>query len=97
MTAPPKVNKLKAAMEGMSGASAGAPTAPAAVAGSTEQHRKTPLPPSRQGKRVVSAYIDPAAARQLKHLATARDASMQTLLEEALNDLFRKHAKSAIA
>ena len=38
-----------------------------------------------------------AAARQLKHLAVERDATIQALLAEALNDLFRKHGRLPIA
>lgn len=53
--------------------------------------------PSRQGKRPVSGYFEPAAVRQLKMLSIERDASVQELLGEALNDLFRKYGKSAIA
>jgi hypothetical protein len=90
------VNKLKAAMHGMQSTAAPMPaatTAPVALA----SVRKAELPPSRQGKRVVSAYLDKTAARQLKLLAAERESSVQSLLEEALNDLFRKHAKSAVA
>ena len=54
-------------------------------------------PPSRQGKKVVSGHFDPLAARQLKLLAAEQDRSIQSLLEEALNDLFRKYNKSSIA
>lgn len=97
MTTPVKINKLKAAMQGMSG------EAPSSfVAAPALPPAKTPAPtpdraPSRRGKRVVSAYIDPTAAKQLRLLAVELDTSTQALVEEALNDLFRKHNRSAIA
>jgi hypothetical protein len=55
------------------------------------------LPPSRQGKRAIAGFFDPAAARQLKHLALERDTSIQALLAEALNDLFGKYGRPPIA
>lgn len=53
--------------------------------------------PSRDGKRQIAGHFDPLVAKQLRLLAADRDLSIQDLLEEALNDLFRKHQKSAVA
>ena len=98
MSAPERVNKLKAAMQGM----AGAPdltvigSAPVLDSAAPSSDRAT-LAPSRRGKRNVSAYIDAVAAKQLRLLAVERDSSTQALVEEALNDLFRKHGKSPVA
>lgn len=97
MTTPIKINKLKAAMQGMSGE-----TPLNIAAAQASPPAKTPAPtldraPSRRGKRVVSAYIDPTAAKQLRLLAVELETSTQALVEEALNDLFRKHNRSAIA
>ena len=97
MSTPERINKLKAAMHGMAGAPepeslptiSPLPAAPAPV--------RSTLAPSRRGKRNVSAYIDATAAKQLRLLSVERDTSTQALVEEALNDLFRKHGKSAIA
>ena len=58
---------------------------------------KAPRPPSRRGKRVVSAYIEATAAKQLRLLGVEQDTSTQALIEEALNDLFRKYNRSAVA
>ncbi len=52
--------------------------------------------PSRIGKRSVSGHFSPEVSRQLRILAAEADRTVQGLLEEALNDLFRKHEKSAI-
>ena len=55
------------------------------------------LPPSRRGKKIISGYFDPAVARQLKQLALDHDMTVQTLLNEALNDLFVKHNRQPLA
>ncbi len=54
-------------------------------------------PPSRQGKKVISGHFEPLAAQQLKFLGVEQERSVQSLLEEAINDLFRKYDKSSIA
>lgn len=53
--------------------------------------------PSRIGKKTVAAHFDPAVSKQLKHLGLERDSSTQTLLREAINDLFTKYGKPPIA
>lgn len=97
MSTSEKINKLKASMERMAIApDANVVPMPApSTAASTSTAGS--LAPSRRGKRNVSAYIDASAAKQLRILAAEREASTQSLLEEALNDLFRKYGKSAIA
>ena len=47
--------------------------------------------PSRVGKVSVTGYFTPEVRRQLRRLAADRDATIQMLLGEALNDLFAKH------
>jgi hypothetical protein len=98
MSTPERVNKLKAAMQGMAGAPDLAVVVPASEpkAAAPPSERPT-LAPSRRGKRNVSAYIDATAAKQLRLLAVECDSSTQGLVEEALNDLFRKHGKSPVA
>lgn len=89
----PHVNRLKAALDGMT------ETAPAAkeVALASSNAHASSLPPSRQGERIVWAYVDPAASLQLRQMALEHRSSVQALVEEALNDLFVKHHKSPIA
>jgi hypothetical protein len=96
MTTSERVNKLKEAMQGMS---APASTAPVVAAAAQPMPAPTPrqVAPSRSGKRNVSAYVKPEAARQLRMLAVELDISSQDLIAEALNDLFRKYNKSAVA
>lgn len=58
---------------------------------------KPGLPPSRQGKKAIAGHFDPAVSKQLKQLALEEDTTVQALLAEALNDLFEKYDKKAIA
>ena len=51
----------------------------------------TRRPPSREGKRVLSLYLDPLAWKQLRQLALDTETSTQALGEEAVNLLFAKH------
>jgi hypothetical protein len=48
-------------------------------------------PPSREGKRVLSVYLDPLAWKQLRQLALDTETSTQALGAEAVNLLFAKH------
>jgi hypothetical protein len=53
--------------------------------------------PSRIGKKTIAAHFDPAVSKQLKQLGLERDSSTQSLLREAINDLFAKYGKPPIA
>jgi hypothetical protein len=57
----------------------------------------TAVPPSRVGKKPVTAFFDPEVSRQIKKLGLDQDKTMQDLLQEALNDLFRKYDLPPIA
>lgn len=50
---------------------------------------------TRAGKKKVTAALDPAVHKRLKGLAVERDTTTEALLVEAIDDLFRKHGKSA--
>ncbi|GJE62720.1 ribbon-helix-helix domain-containing protein [Methylobacterium trifolii] len=52
---------------------------------------------TREGKRVVTAYISPEAFRQLKRVAADEDAQVQDLLTEGLNAVFAARGLSRIA
>lgn len=54
-------------------------------------------PPSRQGKKAITGFFDPAVSRQLKQIALNEDKTVQLLLTEALNDLFVKYRNKPIA
>lgn len=47
--------------------------------------------PSRQGTKTIAGHFDPAVSRQLRQLAIDREATVQDLLREAINDLFTKY------
>jgi len=89
-----KDNKLRAAMQQMNEKPApakaedraGAPSAPPRY-----------VAPSRQGKRGVTAFFAPEVTKQLRLLAAEEERTVQSLMEEALNEIFRKYGKSPIA
>ncbi len=58
---------------------------------------RTPVPPSRQGKKALTGYFDPAVLKQIKMMAAAEETTIQALMTEAINDLFKKHGKPHIA
>jgi ribonuclease PH len=63
-----------------------------AVSGPAAAPKPAPaMRPDRQGTKTIAGHFDPSAARQLKQLALDRDATVQELIREALNDLFAKH------
>lgn len=57
----------------------------------------TPLPPSRQGKKTVAGFFDAAVSTQLKQIGLDQNKTVQDLLTEAINDLFKKYKKPPIA
>jgi len=63
----------------------------------TKKAERFARPPSRQGKRIVSVYVEPEAAKQLGIMAIREDSSIQVLMVEALNDLFAKRGVNRIA
>ena len=69
----------------------------AAESSAVEESTKQPIPPARQGKKVVAGYFDPVVSKQLKLLALERNTSVQALIGEALNLLFERHGKPPIA
>ncbi len=58
---------------------------------------KSALPPSRRGKKALTGYFDPEVLRQLKVLAAFEDKTVQSLMGEAINELFKKYGKPHIA
>ena len=66
----------------------------------TADRRPAPIstiPPSRIGKKPVTAFFDPEVSRQIKKIGLDQDKTMQDLLQEALNDLFSKYDLPPIA
>lgn len=52
---------------------------------------------SRQKKKSVNAFIDPAAAKELKLLAVEIGRTQQELFIEAINDVLIKYGKKPLA
>lgn len=88
-----KSNALRDAMLGIQGRTE---VQPATVSPSHPPAPQARVASTRVGKRAVTGFISHEAYVQLHHLALDRSCSIQALLEEAFNDLFRKHEKSAI-
>ncbi len=55
------------------------------------------VPPSRVGKKPLSAFFDPDVIKQLKLIGLEEDKTLQAMMEEAINDYFAKHGKAQIA
>lgn len=62
-----------------------------------EAKPKTPVPPTREGKKVISGYFDPAVKRQFAQIALNDDLSHQQVLAEAINLLFQSRGLPQIA
>jgi hypothetical protein len=62
-----------------------------------EEATRSQLPPSRRGKKALTGYFEPEVMKQLKVMAAAEETTIQALLTEALNDLFKKYGKPHIA
>jgi len=93
----PKKTSLSVALHEASGKKAALAAVPGAAPAPSQPATQPELPPSRRGKKIISAYFDPAVARQLKQLALDHDSTVQALLTEALNDLFEKYNQKPIA
>jgi hypothetical protein len=52
---------------------------------------------TRQATRQIAAHFPEEVAWQLRELAVERRATVQALMGEALNDLFRKYGKTELA
>lgn len=79
-----------------------APTMPAL---NTTRGAVPPRPPgreagfyaaTRQGKKKVTAALDPADHKRLRQLGLERDITNEALLTEAIGDLFAKYGKPTI-
>ena len=53
---------------------------------------KPSLPPSRQGKKPITAYVDPQTHKQLRLLGVELGKSNQEMIVEALEDYLGKQA-----
>jgi len=74
--------------------------APAASAAPPPKSTEAPAPKaaaaSRQGTKLIGGHFAPEVSTQLRILAAEEGATVQSLLAEALNDLFVKKGKSRV-
>ena len=59
--------------------------------------QKTKPTPSREGKRHIAGYFDPAVLRQMKGICAEEDTTIQKLLAEGINSVFVSRGKAPIA
>jgi hypothetical protein len=91
-------NRFQSGLRKLKEEVASAPPPPVSAVDPPEQGRaKTPLPPTREGKKVISGYFDPAVKRQFAQIALNDDLSHQQVLAEALNLLFQSRGLPQIA
>ncbi len=74
-----------------------APTGPMPEPMSAASNDATARQRSRQGKKVVTYYLDPEPFTQLKVLSAKTGITVQDLSLDALNLLFERHQISRIA
>lgn len=48
-------------------------------------------PDARKGRKAIAFWVDPAVSMQVRMLGLRTSRSVQDLMEEAVEDLFRKH------
>ena len=63
----------------------------------TGRARTTDPPPSRAGKRLISAFVEPEVLKAFKILVAENDSTIQQTLINLLNDYFARHGKPPIA
>ena len=90
-------NRFQSGLRKLKEEVASAPPPVSAVDPPEQGRAKTPLPPTRQGKKVISGYFDPAVKRQFAQIALNDDLSHQQVLAEALNLLFQSRGLPQIA
>lgn len=54
-------------------------------------------PPSREGKKPVTAYLEKDVHKQLRVLGIDLEKSNQEMIIEALNDYFERHGRNRTA
>jgi hypothetical protein len=88
----------KSLMDSMKSFDTAAPVAPLEPPVPTAaQPQPTSRAPSRRDKRAITGYVSAKAFQQFQILRAEHGRDVQQLVEEALNDLFRKYGKPPIA
>ena len=61
------------------------------------RERATKVPPSRAGKRLISAFVAPEVLKQFKLTVLENDSTIQETLVGLINEYFRRNGKPPIA
>ena len=61
------------------------------------RERTTKPPPSRAGKRLISAFVEPETLKQFKLTVLENDSTIQETLVQLINEYFEKNGKPPIA
>jgi len=61
------------------------------------RERTTKAPPSRAGKRLISAFVDPEVLKQFKITVLENDSTIQDTLVNLINEYFTSNGKPPIA
>ena len=69
---------------------------PKAISATNAATTPTRQPPSRIGKKGVTFYLEPIVVKQLRRLSVDEDTSLQALMVEATNLLFKSRGKSEL-
>lgn len=86
-----KPNALQAALSQSGGRKSSIEPMPQIERQLGQELRDTQRPPSREGKINISGWLDPAYKRSLRMVQAVSDKKLESLLAEALNDLFAKY------
>lgn len=70
------------------------PTKALPPAASAAEARRSP---ARQGKKAIAFWVNPDASLQLRMAGVTMNRSLQDIMEEALDDWFRKHGLHRLA
>jgi hypothetical protein len=61
------------------------------------RERTTKPPPSRAGKRLISAFVEPETLKQFKLTVLENDATIQETIVQLINEYFERNGKPPIA
>lgn len=92
-----KGNALQAVLDRAKAGGDAAPASAAPPPAPTEAPAPKAAAASRQGTKLIGGHFAPEVSTQLRILAAEEGATVQSLLAEALNDLFVKKGKSRVA
>jgi Antitoxin-like ribbon-helix-helix len=90
-------NRFQSGLRKLKEEVASSPLPAASAIPPVEDRPKAIVPPTREGKKVISGYFGPAVKRQFAQIALNEDLSHQQVLAEALNLLFQSRGLPQIA